>query len=59
MQEIHVDQRVVGWSAGRYVDHPHVGGKFHHGLLEKALNANALFSLLVRLMHFRPRGPES
>ena len=22
MQEIHVDQRVVGWSAGRHVDHP-------------------------------------
>ena len=22
MQEIHVDRRVVGWSAGRHVDHP-------------------------------------
>ena len=22
MQEIHVDRRVVGWSAGRLVDHP-------------------------------------
>ena len=21
-QEIHVDRRVVGWSAGRHVDHP-------------------------------------
>ena len=34
IQEIHVDQRVVGWSVGRHVDHPcgspmwitHVGG---------------------------------
>ena len=22
IQEIHVDRRVVGWSAGRHVDHP-------------------------------------
>ena len=25
MQEIHVDWRVVGWSAGRHVDHPRGG----------------------------------
>ena len=37
IQEIHVDRRVVGWSAGRHVDHP-CGGKFRHGLLEKSLN---------------------
>ena len=34
--QVHVDQRVVGWSAGRHVDHP-CGGKFRHGLLEKSL----------------------
>ena len=27
IQEIHVDRRVVDWSAGRHVDHP-CGGKF-------------------------------
>ena len=37
IQEIHVERRVVGWSAGRHVDHAHVGGKFRHGLLEKSL----------------------
>ena len=37
IQEIHVDRRVVGWSAGRHVDHPCGGGKFRHGLLEKSL----------------------
>ena len=31
--QVHVDRRVVGWSAGRYV----VGVKFRHGLLEKSL----------------------
>ena len=37
IQEIHVDQRVVGWSAGRHVNHPcGGGGKFRHGLLEKS-----------------------
>ena len=38
IQEIHVDRRVEGWSAGRHVDH-HVGGggKFRYGLLEKTL----------------------
>ena len=25
IQEIHVDRRVVGWSAGRHVDHPCAG----------------------------------
>ena len=34
--QVHVDRRVVGWSAGRHVDHP-CGGKFRHGLLEKLL----------------------
>ena len=34
IQETHVDRRVVGWYAGRHVI-THVGGKFHHGLLEK------------------------
>ena len=35
---VHVDRRVVGWSAGRHVDHPCGGGaKFRHGLLEKSL----------------------
>ena len=36
IQEVHVDQRVVGWSVGRHVDRPR-GGKFHHSLPEKAL----------------------
>ena len=31
--KVHVDWRVVGWSAGR-----HVGCRFRHGLLEKSLN---------------------
>ena len=35
IQEIYVDRRVVGWSAGRQI--AHVGGKFRHGLLEKSL----------------------
>ena len=35
-QEIHVDQRILGWSAGR-----HVGGNFRHGLPEKSLIAQA------------------
>ena len=34
--QVHVDRCVVGWSAGRHVDHP-CGGKFRHGLLEKSL----------------------
>ena len=37
IQEIHVDRRVVGWSAGRHVDHP-CGGKFRHGLLQKNID---------------------
>ena len=40
-QEIHVDRRVVGWSAGLHVDRPCGGGKFHHGLLEKSLKKAA------------------
>ena len=28
IQEIHVDQRVVGWSAGCHVDHPCRGANF-------------------------------
>ena len=36
IQEIHVDRRVVGCSAGRHVDHP-CGGKCRHGLQEKSL----------------------
>ena len=35
-KKFHVNQRVVGWSAGRHLGH-HVGGKFRHGLLEKSL----------------------
>ena len=38
IQENHVDRRVVGWSAGRHVDHPcGGGGKIGYGLLEKSL----------------------
>ena len=37
IQEIHVDRHVMGWSAGRHVDHP-CGDKFRHVLLEKSLN---------------------
>ena len=33
---IHVDRRVVGWSAGRHVHRP-CGGKCRHGLLEQSL----------------------
>ena len=33
IQEIHVDWRVVDWSAGRHVDHP-CGWQIRHGLLE-------------------------
>ena len=36
-QEIHVDRRVVGWSAGSPCGSPMWGGKFRHGLLEKSL----------------------
>ena len=33
----HVDRRVVGWFAGRHVDHPcGGGGKFRYGLLENS-----------------------
>ena len=38
--QVHVDRRVVGWSAGRHVDRHvdrYVGGKFRHGLLEMPL----------------------
>ena len=35
--QVHVDRRVVGLFASRRVDHPCVGGKFRHGLLEKSL----------------------
>ena len=35
--QVHVDRRVVGWSAGRHADHPCGGGKFRNGLLEKSL----------------------
>ena len=32
IQEIHVDRRAVGWSAGRHgMWITHVGGKFRHG----------------------------
>ena len=38
IQEIHVDRRVVGWSAGRHVDRPcGGGGKFRYGPLEESL----------------------
>ena len=48
IQEIHVDRRVVGWSAGRHVDHPR-GGKFRHGLLEKPLNYGYIKSCFQNL----------
>ena len=35
MQEVHVDRRVVGWSAHRYVDHP-CGWPFSPWLARKA-----------------------
>ena len=37
--QVHADRRIVGWSAGRHVDHP-CGWQlfFCHGLLEKSLN---------------------
>ena len=38
IQEILVDRRVVGWSAGGHVDHPcGGGGEFRHSLLEMSL----------------------
>ena len=50
MQEIHVDRRVVGWSAGRHVDRPCGGGEFRHGLLEKSVNGSTLKNQLkIRL----------
>ena len=44
IQEIHVDRRVVGWSAGRHVDCPCGGGKFRHGLLEMSLKKKEVFT---------------
>ena len=39
--QVHVDRRVVGWSAGRDVDRPCGGGNFRHGLVEKSLTQEA------------------
>ena len=42
IQEILVDRRVVGWSAGRHVDHAcGAGGELANGLLEKSLNVTS------------------
>ena len=46
IQEIHVDRRVVGWSARRHVDRPCGGSKFRHGLLEKSLRGKEDSSLV-------------
>ena len=57
IQEIHVDRRVVGWSAGRHVDRPCGGGKFRHGLLEKSLKiAEMEFHVLIRGFNLGMRG---
>ena len=42
IQEIHVDRRVVGWSAGRHVDHP-CGGLISQRPARKGIAIN-LFS---------------
>ena len=49
-QEIHVDLRVVGWSAGRYVDHP-CGGQISpwpaRKIAENELRNNLSRSLII------------
>ena len=40
MQEIHVDQHVVGWSAGRHVDHPCGGGQISPWPARKVIDKN-------------------
>ena len=54
--QVHVDRRVVGWSAGRHVDHPR-GGKYRHGLLEKSLIQSS--SVSVHNVHFMVCAPLS
>ena len=44
MQEIHVDQRVLGWSAGRHLDHP-CGGQISPWLARKVTECGALCDL--------------
>ena len=41
IQEIHVDQRVVRWSAGRHVDHP-CGGQISPWTARKDTNCSTL-----------------
>ena len=45
--EIHVDRRVVGWSAGRAMWITHVGGKLCHGLLEKSLKIGRTLRVIL------------
>ena len=41
IQEIHVDQRVMGWSAGRHMDHP-CGGQISPWPARKSLKQRKL-----------------
>ena len=43
IQEIHVDRRVVGWSAGRHVDHP-CGGQISPWPARKATDSKRVVS---------------
>ena len=47
IQEIHVDRRVVGWSAGRHVDHP-CGGQISPWPTRKVANFLNFIAVTLR-----------